>query len=70
METLSKKLGCPVVMFLVFQISQVWVGTPIADVELQAVFGLMENAITDNEMAEMNYQVESEGESPEDMPAI
>lgn len=35
--------------------------------ELQAVFNLMENAITDAEMAEMNYQVESEGKSPEEV---
>ena len=27
----------------------------------------MENAITDAEMAEMNYQVESEGKSPEEV---
>lgn len=35
--------------------------------ELQAVFDLMENAITDAEMAEMNYQVESKGKSPEEV---
>lgn len=34
--------------------------------ELQAVFDLMENTITDTEMAEMNYQVESEGKEPEE----
>lgn len=35
--------------------------------ELQAVFDLMENGITDTEMAKMNYQVESEGKSPEEV---
>lgn len=35
--------------------------------ELQTVFNLMENIITDEEMAQMNYQVESEGKSPEEV---
>lgn len=34
--------------------------------ELQDVFDLMENSITDAEMAQMNYQVEAEGRAPED----
>ena len=35
--------------------------------ELQGVFDKMENAITDEEMADMNYQVEAQGKSPEDV---
>jgi len=35
--------------------------------ELQAVFDMMENLITDADMADMNYQVESEGKDPEDV---
>lgn len=34
--------------------------------KLQEVFALAENMITDEEMAQMNYQVESEGKSPEE----
>lgn len=37
--------------------------------ELQAVFRGVENSITDTEMAQMNYQVESEGKSPEEVAA-
>ena len=35
--------------------------------ELQNVFEMMENLITDADMAEMNYLVESEGANPEDV---
>ena len=35
--------------------------------EIQNVFDKMENMITDLEMADMNYQVESEGKEPEDV---
>lgn len=35
--------------------------------EIQAVFDLMEGLITDAEMADMNYQVETEGKDPEDV---
>ena len=35
--------------------------------ELKKVFDMMENLITDAEMAEMNYQVETEGQEPEDV---
>ena len=35
--------------------------------ELQQVFDKVENLITDAEMAEMNYQVETEGQEPEDV---
>ena len=37
--------------------------------ELKSVFDKMENAITDDEMAQMNYQVESEGKTPEEVAA-
>lgn len=35
--------------------------------EIQNIFDKMENMITDLEMADMNYQVESEGKDPEDV---
>lgn len=35
--------------------------------ELQSVFDKMENLISDAEMADMNYQVETEGKEPEDV---
>ena len=35
--------------------------------ELQAIFDMMEGLITDAEMADMNYQVETEGKDPEDV---
>ena len=35
--------------------------------ELQQVFDKVENLITDAEMAKMNYQVETEGQEPEDV---
>ncbi len=35
--------------------------------ELQGEFDKMENAITDAEMADMNYQVEAQGKAPEDV---
>ena len=35
--------------------------------ELQQVFDKVENLITDEEMAQMNYQVETEGQEPEDV---
>lgn len=35
--------------------------------ELQKVFDMVENLITDADMAEMNYQVETEGKEPEDV---
>jgi osmoprotectant transport system permease protein len=35
--------------------------------ELQDVFDKVENLITDAEMADMNYQVETEGKEPEDV---
>ena len=35
--------------------------------EIQNIFDKMENMITDLEMADMNYQVESEGKEPEDV---
>jgi osmoprotectant transport system permease protein len=35
--------------------------------ELQDVFDKMENLISDTEMADMNYQVETEGKEPEDV---
>lgn len=38
--------------------------------ELQGVFDKMENAITDAEMAEMNYQVEAQGKAPEDVAKV
>ena len=37
--------------------------------ELEAVFAMMENLITDADMADMNYQVETEGKDPEDVAA-
>ena len=37
--------------------------------ELQAVFDMVENSITDAEMAQMNYEVESEGREPEEVAA-
>ena len=37
--------------------------------ELQQVFDKVENLITDAEMAEMNYQVETEGQEPEEVAA-
>ena len=35
--------------------------------ELSEIFTLVENSITDAQMAQMNYQVESEGKSPEEV---
>ena len=35
--------------------------------ELQQIFNKVENLITDEKMAEMNYQVETEGQEPEDV---
>ena len=35
--------------------------------ELQKIFDMVENLITDADMAEMNYQVETEGQEPEDV---
>lgn len=35
--------------------------------ELQSVFDKVTNSITDDEMAEMNYQVEAGGKEPEDV---
>lgn len=37
--------------------------------ELQAVFDKVQNQITDAQMAQMNYQVEAEGKSPEEVAA-
>lgn len=37
--------------------------------ELQEVFRLVENSLTDGEMARMNYQVETEGKAPEQVGA-
>lgn len=37
--------------------------------ELQTIFDKVEYLITDGEMAEMNYQVETEGKEPEDVAA-
>lgn len=37
--------------------------------ELQAIFDKAEHLITDGEMAEMNYQVETGGKEPEDVAA-